>query len=103
VTDAVPNGFEKTVMVYDTATGSLGTVDSLIEQTSLPSATAVGDILYTLGGEGGPRLFHPATLQIGQVSVPEPSMIVLVLGAGAGLALRVWRRQRRCRCELHHS
>jgi hypothetical protein len=104
ITDA-PNvdGFEDTVMVYDTATGSLSSTDSLMEQTSLPSATAVGDILYTLGGEGGPRTFHPATLQIGQVSVPEPRMIALILGAGACLALWLWLRQRNDHRELSRS
>ena len=59
--------FEKTVLVYDTKSGRLGMADPLIEQTSFPSSTSVGDTLYTLGGEGGPRLFHPATLQIGKI------------------------------------
>ncbi len=59
--------FEKTVLVYDTRSGRLGTADPLLEQTSIPSAGSVGDTLYCLGGEGGPRLFHPATLQIGKV------------------------------------
>lgn len=59
--------FEKTVSVYDTKTARLGTADPLIEQTSIPSAVAVGNTLYTLGGEGGPRLWHPATLQIGKI------------------------------------
>jgi hypothetical protein len=27
----------------------------------------LGDTMYSLGGEGGPRLFHPATLHIGKV------------------------------------
>lgn len=65
--------FEKTVLVYDTKTGRLGTADSLIERTSIPSATIVGDTMYCLGGEGGPRLWHPATLQIGRVVevIPE--------------------------------
>jgi hypothetical protein len=59
--------FEKTVRVYDTKTGRLGTADSMVEQTQLPGGAAVGDTLYTLGGEGGPRLYHPATLQIGKI------------------------------------
>ena len=92
VTDAPNvNGFEKTVMAYDTRTGMLGAADSMIEETSLPSATIVGDMLYTLGGEGGPRLFHPATLQIGHVSAPEPSSLMLLLCAGLGLL--AFRRQ----------
>jgi N-acetylneuraminic acid mutarotase len=60
--------FQKTVLVYDTKTGKLGTADPLIEPTAYPGATIVGDTIYTLGGEGGPRLWHPATLQIGEVS-----------------------------------
>jgi hypothetical protein len=59
--------FEKTVRVYDTKTGTLGTADPMVEQTQLPGGTAVGDTMYTLGGEGGPRLYHPATLQIGKI------------------------------------
>jgi hypothetical protein len=59
--------FEKTVLVYDTKTDRLGTADRLIEQTCYPSSAAVGDTLYCLGGEGGPRLYHPATLQIGKI------------------------------------
>ncbi|MFA6245196.1 MAG: hypothetical protein WC655_29910, partial [Candidatus Hydrogenedentales bacterium] len=59
--------FEKTVLVYDTQSGRLGTADPLLEQASIPSSTVVGDRMYCLGGEGGPRLFHPATLQIGTV------------------------------------
>ncbi len=59
--------FGNTVLVYDTRTGCLGTGDRLIEQTCYPSAAVLGDTLYCLGGEGGPRLYHPATLQIGKV------------------------------------
>lgn len=53
--------------MYDTKTNQLGTADALIEQTSMPSAAILGDTLYILGGEGGPRLWHPATLQIGKI------------------------------------
>lgn len=59
--------FESTVLVYDTKTGQLGTADPLVERTSFPSSTVVGDTIYCLGGEGGPRLWHPATLQIGKI------------------------------------
>lgn len=59
--------FEKTVLIYDTVTGRLSRGDPLIEQTSDPSATVLGDTLYSLGGEGGPRTWHPATFQIGQI------------------------------------
>lgn len=60
--------FEKTVLVYDTLTGELGTADPLLEQTSWPTAAIAGDTIYSLGGEGGARLWHPATVQIGRVS-----------------------------------
>ncbi|HQE81973.1 MAG TPA: hypothetical protein PK166_00465 [Candidatus Hydrogenedentes bacterium] len=60
--------FENTVLVYDTSTGTLGTADPLLEQTSIPSAASAGATIYTLGGEGGPRLWHPATLQIGRIT-----------------------------------
>ncbi len=63
--------FQKTVLVYDTKTGRLGTADPLIEQTSYPSAAIVGDTIYCLGGEGGPRLWHPATLHIGKILEPD--------------------------------
>jgi len=59
--------FENTVLVYDTATGRLGTAEGLIEKTSFPGAAIAGDVIYALGGEGGPRLWHPATLQIGKI------------------------------------
>lgn len=59
--------FGKTVLVYDTKTGQLGTADSLIERTSYPSSAIVDDTIYCLGGEGGPRLWHPATLQVGKI------------------------------------
>ena len=59
--------FEDTVLVYDTLTGELGTADPLLERTSYPSSAIAGNIIYALGGEGGPRLWHPATLQIGTI------------------------------------
>ena len=59
--------FEKTVLVYDTMTRELGFSNPLIEQTAIPSGTIIGDTIYCLGGEGGPRLYHPATLQIGKI------------------------------------
>ena len=59
--------FEDTVQVYDTKTGQLGAADPLLERTSYPSSAVAGDTLYCLGGEGGPRLFQPATLQIGKI------------------------------------
>jgi hypothetical protein len=62
--------FQDTVLVYDTQTGELGTADSLVERTSYPSAAIVGDTIYTLGGEGGPRHWHPETFQIGKIIGP---------------------------------
>jgi len=59
--------FETTVFVYDTRNGQWGAADPLVERTSLPSSAADGNVLYCLGGEGGPRLWHPATLQIGKI------------------------------------
>ena len=60
--------FGKTVLVYDTRTGRLGTADPLLDQTSWPTATIVGDTIYMTGGEGGSRLWHPATFQIGKIA-----------------------------------
>lgn len=62
--------FEDTVLVYDTISGELDAADPLLECTSYPSSDIVGDTIYCLGGEGGPRLWHPATLQIGTVNGP---------------------------------
>ena len=59
--------FEKTVLAYDTVTGQLSTADPLVERTSFPSAAIDGDTVYCLGGEGGPRLWHPATFHIGKI------------------------------------
>jgi len=62
--------FADTVLVYDTRTDELGTADTLLERTSYPGADIAGDTVYCLGGEGGPRLWHPSTLQIGRVRQP---------------------------------
>ena len=62
--------FQDTVLVYDTKTGWLGTADSLVERTSYPAATIIGDTIYCLGGEGGPRHWHPCTLHIGKIIGP---------------------------------
>jgi len=59
------------VIVYDTKTGELGTADPLVERTSYPSSAIVGDTLYCLGGEGGPRHWHPTTLEIGTIVGPK--------------------------------
>ncbi len=59
--------FEDTVLVYDTQSQRLAPADALVERTSYPSSAIVGDTIYCLGGEGGPRLWHPATFQTGRV------------------------------------
>jgi len=64
--------FEKTVLVYDTSTNRLGTANPLLDQTSWPGAAAHGDTIFCLGGEGGARLWHPATFQIGKVEEMVP-------------------------------
>lgn len=63
--------FQNTVLVYDTATGQLGAADPLLEKTSYPSSALFGHTIYCLGGEGGPRLWHPATFQIGKIWEPH--------------------------------
>jgi hypothetical protein len=62
--------FEKTVLVYDAKTGRLEITDLLLDQTSWPMVTIHDDTIYCLGGEGGARLWHPATLQIGKITLP---------------------------------
>jgi hypothetical protein len=59
--------FETTVLVLDSATNQLGTADPLLDKTSYPMAAVHGDTIYTLGGEGGYRLWHPATFHIGRI------------------------------------
>ena len=60
------------MLVYDTKLRRLGQVSPLIERTSYPSSAIIGDTVYCLGGEGGPRLWHPATFQIGRITLPTP-------------------------------
>ncbi len=62
--------FEDQVLVFDTETGRLGAAHPLLERTSGPMVAISGSTIYSLGGEGGPRLWHPATLQIGKVIGP---------------------------------
>jgi hypothetical protein len=64
--------FETTVLVLDARTNELGTADPLLDKTSYPMAAVREDMIYTLGGEGGYRLWHPATFQIGKIEeLPE--------------------------------
>jgi hypothetical protein len=58
---------EATVLVFDAKTKQFGTADPFLDQTSFPMAVVHNDTIYTLGGEGGARLWHPATFQIGKI------------------------------------
>ena len=60
---------EPTVLVFDTRTNRIGTADPLLDKSSWPMATIRGNTIYCLGGEGGNRLWHPATFQIGKIKV----------------------------------
>jgi hypothetical protein len=64
--------FERTVLVYDTTTGKLSATDPLLEPTSWPGAGIQGSTIYCLGGEGGSRLWHPATFQVGAAEEVAP-------------------------------
>jgi hypothetical protein len=59
--------FKDTVLVFDAHTGRLRGANRLLERTSWPMVAINGNTIYSLGGEGGPRLWHPATLQVGEV------------------------------------
>ncbi|MEN6603730.1 MAG: hypothetical protein ABFD86_15075 [Bryobacteraceae bacterium] len=61
--------FESTVMVYDTKTRQMAGTDPLLDTTSYPMVAIGGDTAYVLGGEGGKRLWHPATFHIGRIQV----------------------------------
>jgi hypothetical protein len=66
---------EPTVLVFDTESNRFGTADSLLEKTSWPMVAIAGNKIYCLGGEGGNRLWHPATFQIGEISkLNKPKM-----------------------------
>jgi hypothetical protein len=58
---------ESTVLVFDTQTKQYGIADPLPDKSSFPMAAIRDDTIYTLGGEGGYRLWHPATFQIGKI------------------------------------
>jgi len=64
--------FEKTVLVYDTKRGTLSAADALLDPTSWPGAAIHGNTIFCLGGEGGSRLWHPATLQVGRIEEVSP-------------------------------
>lgn len=64
--------FEKTVLVYDTKTDRLGMADFLLEQTSWPGVGIQDDTIFSLGGEGGMKLWHPDTFQIGKITEIKP-------------------------------
>lgn len=58
----------KKVLVYDTVARTFGEAAPLLDQTSWPLAAVVGNTVCCLGGEGGARLWHPATFQIGTIA-----------------------------------
>lgn len=61
--------FEPTVVVYDTRTRQVAETDPLLDATSYPMAAVEGDTVYALGGEGGKRLWQPATFHIGRIEL----------------------------------
>jgi len=48
-------------------TNQFGTGDPFLDKSSYPMAVIREDTIYTLGGEGGNRLWHPATFQVGKI------------------------------------
>ncbi len=64
--------FEKTVLVYDTKGDTLSAADALLDPTSWPGAAIHGSTIFCLGGEGGSRLWRPATLQVGRIEEVSP-------------------------------
>jgi N-acetylneuraminic acid mutarotase len=60
--------FQNTVLAYDTNTGTLGRVSSMLDRASIPDVTSIGsNIVYVSGGEGGNDLWHPKLIQIARV------------------------------------
>lgn len=57
------------MVVYDTRTRQVAETDPLLDATSYPMAAVEGDTVYALGGEGGKRLWQPATLHIGRIEL----------------------------------
>jgi len=60
------------VQVYDTLTRKLGEAAPLLDPSSWPMATVQSFSVYCLGGEGGARLWHPASFQIGRIQDSGP-------------------------------
>ncbi|RLT20774.1 MAG: hypothetical protein DWI28_00605 [Planctomycetota bacterium] len=60
---------QRTVMIYDTKTGTFGAGAPMLDQSAWPMATIDGNTIFSLGGEGGVRLWHPATFQIGRIEM----------------------------------
>lgn len=58
------------VSVYDTVTGRQALLAPLLDPSAWPMGVADGNSIYCLGGEGGKRLWHPATFQIGRLELP---------------------------------
>jgi hypothetical protein len=62
-----------TVLVFDTSTNRIGIAYPLLDKSSWPMAAILDDTIYCLGGEGGYRLWHPATFQIDKIKAAEES------------------------------
>ena len=60
---------QRTVMIYDTKTGTFGAGTPMLDQSAWPMATIDGNTVFSLGGEGGVHLWHPATFQIGRIEM----------------------------------
>ena len=58
---------EDGVIVFDTKLNRYGSADPMLDTSSFPMVAIDGDTLYTLGGEGGRKMWHPATFQIGKI------------------------------------
>jgi N-acetylneuraminic acid mutarotase len=65
---------EDAVLVFDTQTHRISRADHLLDPASFPMAGIDGATIYTLGGEGGRRLWHPATFQIGTITLQDAAL-----------------------------
>jgi hypothetical protein len=57
----------RAVVAYDAVAGREMPLAPLLDPSAWPMGAADGDTVYCLGGEGGRRLWHPATFQIGRI------------------------------------
>lgn len=59
---------QRAVTVYDTVTDRFHSTAPLLDPSAWPMATIDGNTIYCFGGEGGTRLWHPSTFQIGRIA-----------------------------------